>query len=86
MRAYRNKFREYIKSEDQKDRDSLHVYFVREGISDKPANFDNAPAFVEQFVLSDALEDILLDIAILMMFAVFLFLAAYISFVRAYVN
>jgi len=83
VRAYRNKFWEYIKSEDQKDRDSLHVYFVREGVSDKPANFENAPAFVEYFTLNDALEDALLDIAILALSAVFFFLAAYISFIRA---
>jgi ABC-type transport system involved in multi-copper enzyme maturation permease subunit len=83
VRAYRNRFWEYIKSEDQKDPDSLHVYFVREGISDKPANFDNAPRFAENLTLAGALQDALLDIAILVLFAVFFFMASYISFIRA---
>jgi len=83
VRVYRDRFWEYIKSEDQKDPDSLHVYFVREGISDKPATFDNAPRFTESFTLGGALQDALLDIATLTLFAVFLFMAAYISFIRA---
>ena len=83
VRMYRNRFWDYIKSEDQKDRDSLHVYFVREGISEKEANFDNAPRFTESFALADALQDSLLNIAILAIFAVFFFMAAYISFIRA---
>lgn len=83
VRTYRNRFWEYIKSEDQKDPDSLHVYFVREGISDKEANFDNAPRFTESFALAGALRDALLDMAILSLFPVFLFMAAYVSFIRA---
>jgi ABC-type transport system involved in multi-copper enzyme maturation permease subunit len=83
VRSYRRGFWEYIKSEDQKDRDSLHVYFVREGVSDKPASFDNAPRFTEEITLADALRDALLDIAILALSSVFLFMAAYISFIRA---
>jgi ABC-type transport system involved in multi-copper enzyme maturation permease subunit len=83
VRVYRDRFWEYIKSEDRKDRDSLHVDFVREGMSDKPANFDNAPRFTENLSLAGALQDALLDITILTLFAVFLFMAAYISFIRA---
>jgi ABC-type transport system involved in multi-copper enzyme maturation permease subunit len=83
VRVYRDRFWEYIRSEDQKDSDSLHVYFVREGVSDKPASFDNAPRFTESFALVGALHDALLDIAILSFFAVFFFMAAYVSFVRA---
>jgi hypothetical protein len=49
VRVYRDKFWEYIKSKDRKDPDSLHAYFVREGISDKPADFHNAPRFTEDF-------------------------------------
>jgi ABC-type transport system involved in multi-copper enzyme maturation permease subunit len=83
VRKYRDTFWDYIKSEDRKDPDSLHVYFVREGVSDKPANFDNAPRFVENLILAGALGDALLDIAILLFFVVFFFMAAYISFIRA---
>lgn len=83
VRAYRDRFWEYIKSEDQKDRSSLHVYFVREGISDKQASFDNAPRFTESLTLAGALQDALLDIAILTLFAVLFFMAAYISFIKA---
>jgi ABC-type transport system involved in multi-copper enzyme maturation permease subunit len=83
VRVYRNRFWEYIKSEDQKDPDSSHVYFVREGLSDKPASFDNAPRFTENLVLTSALRDALLDIAILSLSSVFFFMTAYIFFIRA---
>lgn len=82
VRMYRNIFWEYIKSEDQKDPDSPHVYFVREGLSDKPASFDAAPRFTEDLSLADSLQDALLDIAILTFFAVLFFMATYISFLR----
>jgi len=83
VRMYRNRFWDYIKSEDQNDRDSLHVYFVKEGLSEKEANFDSAPRFTENLALSGAMQDALLDVAILTLFAVLFFMAAYISFVRA---
>jgi ABC-type transport system involved in multi-copper enzyme maturation permease subunit len=83
VRVYRDMFWEYIKEEDKKDRDSLHVYFVREGVSDKPANFNNAPRFTEYLTLTGALHDALLDIAILALFALFFFMASHISFIRA---
>lgn len=83
VRAYRNRIWEYIKSEDQKDRDSLHVYFVREGMSDKLPSFDNAPRFTESLTLANSLQDAILDLCILAFFAVFFFMTAYISFIRA---
>ena len=82
VRMHRNIFWEYIKSEDQRDPDSLHVYFVREGLSDKPASFDAAPRFTENLSLADSLQDALLNIAILTLFAVLFFMATYISFLR----
>jgi ABC-type transport system involved in multi-copper enzyme maturation permease subunit len=82
VRAYRDSFWEYIKSEDQRDRDSLHVHFVREGISEKPANFDAAPRFTERLTLVGSLQDALLDTAILTLFAVLFFMAAYLSFLN----
>ena len=86
VRAYREVFWNYIKSEDQKDRDSLHAYFVKEGMSDKPASFDSAPRFTENLSLAGALDNALLDIAILTLFGVFLFMAGYVSFIRANVR
>ncbi len=83
VRIYRDIFWEYIRSEDAGDPDSLHVYFVREGVSDKPANFDNAPRFAENLSLTGMLHDALLDMAILSVLAIFLFMASYISFMRA---
>jgi len=83
VRAYRDVFWNYIKSEDQKDRDSLHAYFVQEGMSDKPASFDSAPRFAENLSLAGALDNALLDIAVLILFGIFLFMAAYVSFIKA---
>jgi ABC-type transport system involved in multi-copper enzyme maturation permease subunit len=82
VRAYRDGLWEYIKSEDRVDPNSLHIYFVREGISDKPPNFDSAPRFTERQTLVSALQDALLDIAVLAFLAVFFFMAAYVSFMR----
>jgi ABC-type transport system involved in multi-copper enzyme maturation permease subunit len=82
VRVYRDIFWDYIKSEDQKDRESHHVYFVREGLSENEANFGNAPRFAESFTLTGALQDALSDIAILALTSIFLFMAAYVSFIR----
>jgi len=59
------------------------VYFVREGVSDKPASFDNAPRFNEKLTLAGSFHNALLDIAILVIFAVFFFMTAYVSFIRS---
>ena len=42
VRIYRDRFWDYMKSEDQSDPDNLHVYFISEGASDKAANSNNA--------------------------------------------
>ncbi len=83
IRIYRDKFWEYIKSEDRKDSDSLHAYFVREGVSDRPAEFGNAPEFTENLTLASSLQSALLDICILALFALFFFMISYVSFIRA---
>lgn len=83
VRAYRDRLWEYIKSEDRRDPNSLHIYFVREGVSDKPVNFDSAPRFTDSQALISALQDSLLDITVLAFVAVFFFMAAYVSFMRA---
>ena len=57
--------------------------FIREGMSDRPASFDSASRFTENLTLAGALGDALLDIAILSLLAAFLFMATYISFMRA---
>jgi hypothetical protein len=52
-------------------------------MSDKAPSFDNAPRFAENLTLAGALRDVLLDTAILSLLAVFFFMAAYMSFIRA---
>lgn len=82
VRIYRDIFWNYIKSEDQRDPDSHHAYFVKEGLSKNPADFGNAPKFIENASLIDSLNSALMDMAILILFATIFFMLAFISFTK----
>ena len=47
-RRYRQQFVDFIKSEDSTDNESYHVYFVKEGLSQKPVAFNSIPKFSEK--------------------------------------
>lgn len=79
---YANEFNDFLIFVDRADPDSLHVPFVREGMSDKPAPFESMPKFQDRVRLGDTFREALLDVMLLVLFSVVLFAAAHISFQR----
>jgi len=77
-RRYRQEFIDFIKSEDRSDPSSLHIYFVREGLSQKPVKPETVPRFKERITYRSAYY----HIAVLVFFVLLFFLAAHISFLR----
>ncbi len=77
-RRYRNTFIDFIKSEDSGDSESLHIYPVREGLSQKPVDPDAVPKFDEQ----TSHQSVLFPAALLILYNILLFTAAQLSFLR----
>jgi ABC-type transport system involved in multi-copper enzyme maturation permease subunit len=77
-RRYRQEFIDFIKSQDRSDPESLHIYGVREGLSQKPIEPDNVPKFKERITYGSAFYYIIL----LIVFNLLFFMAAHISFLR----
>jgi len=78
-RRYRQTFIDFIKTEDRSDPESLHIYPVREGLSQKPVNPQAIPRFQERV----SHESVLLPIGLLILFNLLLFSTAHIFFSRA---
>ena len=79
---YADQFNDFLIAADRADPDSLHVPFVREGMSDKPVSFESIPKFQDQVRLEDAFRGAVLDVILLLLFFVVLFGVAHISFQR----
>ena len=79
---YADQFNDFLIAADRADPDSLHVPFVREGMSDKPVSFESIPKFQDQVRLGEAFKGAVLDVMLLLLFFVVLFGAAHISFQR----
>ena len=77
---YETDFNAFLISADQADPDSLHVPFVREGMSDKPVSFESIPKFQDKVRLEDAFKEVILDVMLLFLFFVLLFAGAHVSF------
>jgi ABC-type transport system involved in multi-copper enzyme maturation permease subunit len=78
VRRYRQEFIDFIKSQDRSDPSSLHIYFVREGLSQKPVKSENVPRFRERITHGSAHY----YIAVLVLFGLLFFLGAHVSFLR----
>jgi ABC-type transport system involved in multi-copper enzyme maturation permease subunit len=78
VRIYRQEFIDFIKSQDRNDPESLHIYGVREGLSQKPVDPDSVPKFKERITYGSAFNYIIL----LIVFNILFFMAAYISFLK----
>ena len=85
-RRYKQQFVDFIKSEDSADKESYHVYFVKEGLSQKPVAFKSIPKFSEQLTLGIAFEGAMLDLMLLVSLSLLLFMAAVLAFLRGDVN
>ena len=82
-RHYRQQFVDFIKSEDSGDKESYHVYLVKEGLSQRPVPFNSIPKFSDKLTLGITFKGALLDLMLLISLALFLFMAAVLAFLRS---
>jgi ABC-type transport system involved in multi-copper enzyme maturation permease subunit len=88
--SYQDALRQYVRDEDSKDPDSLHLVFDEMGcalrwrtISHKPVSFDAVPKFEERSpALGESLRTSIRDIGLLVLFNAVLFAGAFLSFLR----
>ncbi len=90
IRRYQTDFKEYIRSRDAEDPDSLHLLFEDMGcanwwktMSHKPVDFDTVPKFQERdLALGESLQLAIWDIGLLALFNLVFFAASFVSFLR----
>ena len=78
IRRYRQTFVDFIKMEDRDDPDSLHIYPVREGLSQKPVDPNAVPRFKEHI----SYQSVIFPVGLLILFNVLFFTAAQLSFLK----
>ena len=78
VRRYRQTFIDFIKTEDRSDPDSLHIYPVREGLSQKPVDPNAVPRFEER----PSYQSVIFPVALLILFNLLFFTAAQLSFLK----
>ena len=78
VRRYRQTFIDFIKTEDRSDPDSLHIYPVREGLSQKPVDPNAVPRFEERI----SHQSVFFPVGLLILFNVLFFTAAQLSFLK----
>ena len=78
VRRYRQTFIDFIKTEDRSDPDSLHIYPVREGLSQKPVNLDAIPRFEERI----SHQSVVFPVVLLILFNALFFTASQLSFLK----
>ena len=81
-RRYRQVFIDFIKTEDQSDPESLHIYPVKEGLSQKPVDPDAVPVFTEQV----SYRSVLTQVGLLVLFNLLFFIMAQVSFLMSEVR
>ena len=82
VRRYAAQYREFLISADQSDPDSPHLYFVRQGMSEKPVPYSAIPKFEDRIALRESIDAAMTDILLLVLFLVVLFAGAVLAFVR----
>jgi len=90
IKQYQADLKQYIRSEDSKDPDSLHLIFPEEQcarswktISHNPVDFDTVPKFQEKDpTIGESLQWAIWDIGLLALFNLVFFTAAFVSFLR----
>ena len=81
-RRYRQTFIDFVKAEDQSDPESLHIYPVREGLSQRPVDPDAVPVFSEQI----SYRGVLPQVGLLVLFNLLFFIMAQVSFLMSEVK
>ena len=79
VRRYRQTFIDFIKTEDRDDPESLHIYPVREGLSQKPVDPNAIPRFKEHI----SYQSVIFPVGLLILFNVLFFTAAQLSFLKS---
>ena len=81
-RRYRQTFIDFIKTEDQGDPESLHIYPVKEGLSQKPVDPAAVPVFTERI----SYRSVLSQVGLLVLFNLLFFILAQVSFLMSEVK
>ena len=82
VQSYARQFREFIVDTDSADPESLHVFGVREGVSQKFVNPEGVPKFEDTRNFSRDFDAAAMDLLLLTLFFVVLFAGAFLAFVR----
>lgn len=85
-RRYRGQFIEFIKETDKTDPESFHVYYLKEGLSDKPVSFESVPRFIEPTGAGIATRNALTDLSLLVLFSMLALMISYAAFLRCSVQ
>ncbi|MXY27749.1 hypothetical protein F4Y59_06265 [Candidatus Poribacteria bacterium] len=82
IKSHAQQFRVFIAETDKADPTSLHVFGVREGMSQKPVRPEAIPKFKDTLSLSRDFNAAMMDLLLLALFFVVLLSGAYLAFVR----
>ena len=90
IKQFQASFKEYVRSKDSEDPESLHLINPETGtarswktISHKPVDFDTVPKFQERdLALGESLQLAIWDIGLLALFNLVFFAAAFVSFLK----
>jgi len=81
VQRYARAYREFVTDMDRADPDSLHIFGVREGMSQKPVNPESIPTFEDKLSLSRDFNAAAIDLFLLILLFVILMSATYLRFV-----
>ena len=82
VQSYARQFREFTVDTDRADPESLHIFGVREGMSEKPVPIEAVPKFEDTLSLSKDFNAAAVDLLLLTLFVIVLLSGAYLAFVR----
>ena len=82
VKSYARQFRVFIVDTDRADPESLHIFGVREGMSQKPVSPEAVPKFEDTLSLSKDFNAAAVDLLLLTLFVIVLLSGAYLAFVR----
>lgn len=85
-RRYRQQFIEFIKETDSTDPDSPHIFYLKEGLSNKPVPVSDVPRF-EAFTINRLIAgETLKDFGLLTLFFVVISLVSFMAFLKSEVR
>ena len=82
VQSYKRQFREFIEDTDRADPESLHIFGVRDGVSQKSVNPEAVPKFEDTRNFSRDFNAAAMDLLLLTLFFVVVFSGASLAFVR----